>query len=402
MPSGRDTSSPRRHRPGQRHAPSMPSRLAACTLRAPVAVLLALSMLCSASCSRGDTTEQRPAGRNVLNVYNWSDYVAPDTISNFEREYGIRVNYDVYDSSEIVDAKLLAGRSGYDVVFHSYQFASRLTPLGIFRKLDTSRLDNLRYLNDELLEKISLYEAVEGYAVPYLWGSTGFAYNYDMVRARLPDAPLDSAAMIFDPEVVSKLADCGVTLLDSGTDVIPMVLAYLGRDPNAVDPDSLAAAEAQLDLVRPYIRYFSSTKMISDLPNREVCVAMSWSGDYAQASARAAEAGIDIDLRYTMPKEGSGLWVDGMFIPADAPHPDNAYLFMNYILRPEVTADISNFVFYANANEASRPLIRPEVLEDPGIYPDEAAWDLFYPVYFGDPARERLRTRTWARVKSGI
>lgn len=333
-------------------------------------------------------TEDRPAGGKMLNIYNWSDYVAPDTIANFEREYGIHVNYDVYDSSEIVDAKLLAGKSGYDVVFHSHQFASRLAPLGIFRKLDYARLDNMRYLDEALVQKISMYEAVDGYSVPYLWGSTGYAYNYDMVRARLPDAPLDSAALLFDPDVVSRLADCGVTLLDSPTDVIPMVLAYLGRDPNAVDPENLAAAEAQLDLVRPYIRYFSSTKMISDLPNREVCVAMSWSGDYAQAAARAEEAGIPIDLRYTMPREGSGLWVDGIFLPVDAPHPENAYLFMNYILRPEVTAEISNYVYYANANESAKRLLKPEVLNDPGIYPDEAAWDLLYPVYFGEPARE--------------
>lgn len=363
------------------------------------AALLALAV---ASCSSGGTTEERSEGPNVLNIYNWSDYVAPDTIANFEREYGIEVNYDVYDSSEIVDAKLLAGNSGYDVVFHSHQFASRLTPLGIFRKLDYSRLENIHYLNEKLVEKISMYDSVDGYSVPYLWGSTGFAYNYDMVHARLPDAPLDSAAMLFDPKIVSQLADCGVTWLDSPLDVIPMVLAYLGRDPNAVDAESLAAAEAQLELVRPYIRYFSSTKMLSDLPNREVCVAMSWSGDYAQAAARAEEAGIPIDLRYTMPKEGSGLWVDAMFIPSDSPHPENAYLFLDYILRPEVTAAISNYVYYANANEAARRLLDPEVLSDPGIYPDEAAWDLLYPVYFGEPARERLRTRTWARVKSGI
>lgn len=366
-----------------------------------IGMLVSLSLVLAA-CTSGSTSEAPGRRAEVLNIYNWSDYVAPDTIENFEREYGIDVNYDVYDSSEIVDAKLLAGKSGYDVVFHSYQFSGRLAPLGIFEKLDYSKLSNLKYLDDEIVEKISLYEAVEGYAVPYLWGSTGYAYNYDMVRARLPDLELDSANMLFDPEIVSQLADCGVTLLDSPTDVIPMVLAYLGRPPNAVDAESLEAAEAQLDLVRPYIRYFSSTKMISDLPNREVCVAMSWSGDYAQAAARAEAAGIPIDLRYTMPKEGSGLWVDGMFIPSDAPHKRNAYLFMDYILRPEVTAEISNYVFYANANEASQRFLDPDVLNTPGIYPDEAAWDLLYPVYFGEPKQERLRTRTWARVKSGI
>jgi putrescine transport system substrate-binding protein len=353
------------------------------------------------ACTADSGDEQR-GGARVVNVYNWSDYVAPDTIRNFEREYGIDVNYDVYDSSEIVDAKLLAGHSGYDVVFHSNQFAARLAPLGIFLKLDYERISNRRHLDEAILEKINLYEGIDDYAVPYMWGSTGYAWNAEMVRARLPDHPMDSADVLFDPDLVSRLADCGVTLLDSPTDVIPMVLAWLGRDPNAVDAESLEAAEAQLEQVRPYIRYFSSTKMISDLPNREVCVAMSWSGDYAQAMARSDAAGIDVDLRYTMPKEGSGLWVDSMFIPRDARNVDNAYLFMDYILRPAVTADISNFVFYANASESARPLLRPEVLENPGIYPDETAWELLYPVHFGEPAQERLRTRVWARVKSGI
>jgi putrescine transport system substrate-binding protein len=365
-----------------------------------LALLAILGPVLLVACSmaeRGDASRS-----DVLNIYNWSDYIAPDTIDRFEREFGIEVNYDVYDASEIVDAKLLAGSSGYDLVFHSHQFASRLAPLGILRKLDYSMLPNIGNLDPDIVERINMYEEVKGHSVPYMWGTTGYAYNEDMVRARLPDLEMDSANVLFDPEIVSRLADCGVSLLDSPTDVIPMVLAYLGLNPNAVDEQSLAAAEAQLDLVRPYVLYFSSTKMISDLPNREVCVAMSWSGDYAQAAARAADAGIRIDLRYTMPKEGSGLWVDGMFVPTDARHADNAYTFINFILRAEVTAAISNFVFYANANRAAVPLLKPEVIDNPGIYPDEESWDLLYPVRFGAPAEERLRTRVWARVKSGI
>lgn len=362
---------------------------------------LLIAILGLGACSAGGNGDNASPA-NVLNIYNWSDYIGPNTLAQFEREFGVKVNYDIYDSSEIVDAKLLAGGSGYDVVFHSHQFASRLAPLGIFQKPDYSKLSNIDNLDPDILERIHMYEEVKKYSVPYMWGTTGYAYNERMVRARLPDLAMDSANVLFDPAIVSRLADCGVTLLDSPTDVIPMVLAYLGLDPNAVDEASLAAAEAQLDLVRPYVLYFSSTKMISDLPNREVCVAMSWSGDYAQAAARAAEAGIDIDLRYTMPKEGSGLWVDGMFIPSDAKHPDNAHRFINFILRAEVTAAISNFVFYANANRAAVPLLRPEVIDNPGIYPNEQSWDLLYPVQFGAPAEERLRTRVWARVKSGI
>jgi len=369
--------------------------------RIAAAVVLTVMGSPLASCT-ADSAPEQATGARVVNIYNWSDYIAPDTIRNFEREFGIKVNYDIYDSSEIVDAKLLAGSSGYDVVFHSNQFAARLAPLGIFQELDYSKFDNLHHLDADILEKTNLYEQLEGLSVPYMWGSTGYAYNERMVRARLPDLRMNSANVLFDPDIISRLADCGVSLLDSPTDVFPMVLSYLGRDPNAIDPENLAAAEAQLDLIRPYVRYFSSTKMISDLPNREVCVAMSWSGDYAQASARAKEARIAIDLRYTMPKEGSGLWVDAMFVPADAPHVENAYLFMDYIMRPAVTAAISNHVFYANANKSAVPLLDSAVANDPGIYPDEESWALLYPVLPAEPKQERLRTRAWARFKSGL
>jgi len=368
-------------------------------IAAIVMLTIAASLLISCTVDRAPETSP---GARVLNIYNWSDYIAPDTIRNFEREFGIKVNYDVYDSSEVVDAKLLAGSSGYDVVFHSDQFSVRLAPLGVYQRLDYSKFRNLHHLDPDILEKTRLYEDLEGYTVPYMWGTTGYAYNEAMVRARLPDLELDSANVLFDPKIVSKLADCGVSLLDSPTDVFPAVQSYLGRDPNAIDEHTVAAVEAQLDRIRPYIRYFSSTKMISDLPNREVCVAMSWSGDYAQASARAAEAGIKIDLRYTMPKEGSALWVDSMLIPSDARNVENAYLFIDYILRPEVIAAVSNFIFYANPNKSAMPLLNPAVANDPGIYPDEESWELLYPVLPAEPKQERLRTRAWARVKSGI
>jgi len=349
-----------------------------------------------------DVAKEQTAQHNVVNIYNWSDYIAPDTIEKFEAEYGIKVNYDVYDSSEIVDVKLLAGSSGYDVVIHSGQFSSRLAPIGVYKKLDFSRLDNIRYLDPQILEEISQYKEIGDYNAPYMWGTTGYAWNEEMVRERLPNHPMDSSDVLFDPDVISKLADCGVSLLDGPTDIFPMVLAYLGRDPNAVDEENIAAAEAQLKLIRPYVRYFSNSKMISDLPNREVCVAMSWSGDYAQAAARAEEAGLPIKLHYTTPKEGSGLWVDGLYIPADAPHVDNAYRFINFILRPRILADISNYVYYANASEAARKYMDPRVLNDPAIYPSEEIWQRVYPVLSAPPKQERLRTRAWARVKSGI
>lgn len=346
--------------------------------------------------------DQDDDDRNVVNVYNWADYIAPDTVEKFEAEYGIKVNYDIYDSSEVVDVKLLTGSSGYDVVVHSGQFSSRLAPIGIFKKLDYSRLDNVRHLDPDLMKKIDTYEAIRGYKVPYHWGSTGYAWNAELVRERLPNHAMDSADIIFDPDVVSKLADCGVTLLDAPTTVIPMVLAYLGRDPSAVDDESLAAAEAQLKLVRPYIRYYSNQKMLSDLPNREICVAMSWSGDYVTASIRAEEADIDIDLRYTVPKEGSAFWVDGLFILSDAPHVDNAYLFIDFMMRPDIAADILTQVNYANANRSSWQLIAPELLNNAAIFPDEDVWDVMFPLKAVDPKRERPRTRTFARAKSGL
>lgn len=363
--------------------------------------LLIVVCLSCIGCSPGNSATSS-SDEKVVNVYNWADYIALDTVDKFEAEYGIKVNYDIYDGSQVVDVKLLAGNSGYDVVIHSSQYSSRLAPIGIYEKLDYSRLDNTRHLDVGMREKIDVYDKTRGYTTLYHWGTTGYAWNVRLVRERLPDHPMDSMDVLFDPDVASKLADCGISLLDGPTDIYPMVLSYLGMDPNAVDDESIAAAEAQLMLVRPYIRYFSNQKMQIDLPNQEVCVAMSWSGDYATAARRSREAGLDLELRYTMPKEGSGLWVDGVFMPADAPHKDNAYLFINFLMRPDIAADIANQVYYANINRSSWELTDPEVINDPAIYPPESEWHLLYPILSVDPKRERIRTRSFARVKSGI
>lgn len=366
-----------------------------------VRLLCATMCVSIAGCS-ADSTAVTTNDENVVNVYNWADYIAPDTVEKFEAEYGIKVNYDIYDGSQVVDVKLLAGNSGYDVVVHSSQYSSRLTPIGVYEKLDFSRLDNRRHLDPDLIEKIDVYVKTRGYTIPYHWGTTGYAWNVKLVRERLPDHPMDSMDVLFDPEVASKLADCGISLLDGPTDIYPMVLSYLGLEPNAVDDESLAAAEAQLMLVRPYIRYFSNQKMQVDLANQEVCVAMSWSGDYALAAAHAKEAGLDLDLRYTLPKEGSGLWVDGVYMPADAPHKDNAYLFLNFLMRPDIAADIANYAHYANSNKSSWEFIRPDIMNNAAIYPPEEDWDVLYPILAVDPKRERFRTRSFARVKAGI
>lgn len=339
---------------------------------------------------------------SVVNVYNWSEYIGPTTLADFEAETGIRVHYDTYDSSEIVEAKLLAGSTGYDVVVHGGQYASRLIPLGIFQPLDHSRLDGWDDLDPAVLARLAEYDPGNRYAAPYMWGSTGFAYNVAMIRERMPDAPVDSGAMIFDPDVVSRFADCGVSFLDSPTDVIPMALVYLGLDGNSTDPDDIRAVEALLASIRPYIRYFSSERMLVDMPNEEICVAMSWSGDYAVAKARAAEVGIDIDLAYSVPKEGSFFWFDGLFIPSDAPHPDSARHFIEFLLRPRVIAAVTNHTQYANAVVTARRFVAPEILDDPAVYPDARTIELLHMTRSLPPKVERRRTRAFARFKAGM
>ncbi len=342
------------------------------------------------------------ATASTLNIYNWADYIDPALLEEFEREYGIDVNYDVYDSSEMVDTKLMTGHSGYDVVMHSTSFSTRLIPIGVYEIVDTSRLHNWHHIDTALIDKITADFGAEIAGVPYMWGTTGFTYNRDRVLARMPDAPLHSAAMIFDPTIVARFADCGVSLLDDPTSVIPMAMLYLGYPTNSVDPDHLREVEQLLKAVRPHIKYFSSTKTLLDLPSEEVCVAMSWSGDYSVASARAAEAGLDIDLGYTIPSEGSVDWYDVMYIPADAPHPDNAYLFLDFMLRPEIIARATNFTGYANANRSATALVDPKITSDPAIYPDPQTRQRLYPSQILAPKLERLRSRTWTKIKSGL
>jgi len=342
------------------------------------------------------------AEEKILNVYTWPDYIGPTTIADFEAEYGIEVNYDTYDSTEVVEARLLAGRTGNDVVVHAERYSARLIPIGIYQPLDRSKLTNWDNLDPWVLKMLATTDPGNRYGVPYLWGTTGFAYNVKMVRERMPDAPVDSGAIIFNPAIARRFADCGITFLDEPTDVIPLAMLYLGHDPNSLRPADLAEVEALLKGVRPYIRYFSSAKMLIDLPNEEVCVAMSWSGDYAQAMLRAREVGKDIKLAYTAPKEGTVAWFDLWFIPADAPHPGNAHLFLNYLLRPQVIAAISNETHYAAANWRATPYLLPEVRDDPAVYPTEEVRNRLYQGYLHNPKEERLRSRLWSRVKTGL
>jgi putrescine transport system substrate-binding protein len=369
-------------------------------VRLPALALAGLVLALPAASTAGPAafgTEEK-----ILNVFTWPDYIAPNTIADFEAEYGIKVNYDTYDSTEMAEARLLAGRTGYDVVVHAERYSARLIPIGIYRPLDRGRLTNWKYLDPWVLNTLQENDPGNRYGVPYLWGTTGFTYNVKMIRERMPDAPVDSARMIFDPEVARHFADCGITFLDEPTDVIPMALLYLGHDPNSLDPKDLAEVEALLKSVRPYIRYFSSAKMLIDLPNEEVCIAMSWSGDYAQAMYRAQQVGKPVELAYTTPSEGTMAWFDMWFIPADASHPGNAHLFLNYLLRPEVIAAISNETRYAAPNLRARQYLLPEVRDDPAVYPPEDVRLRLRKGVLHSPKEERMRSRLWSRVKTGL
>jgi len=337
----------------------------------------------------------------VLNVYNWSDYIAEDTISNFEDRTGITVNYDVFDSNEVLEAKLLAGNSGYDVVVPAASFLERQITAGVFARLDKSRLSNYGNLDATILERVAAHDPGNEHAVPYMWGTTGFGYNVAKVAAVMSDAPTGSWRMLFDPEVVAELADCGVTLLDAPTEVFANLMGYLGRDPNSESPEDVELFEEHLLKVRPHIRYFHSSQNINDLANGEICVAMGWSGDMLIARDRALEAGQGVEIAYTIPQEGAVIWFDNLAIPSDAPHPENAHLFLDYMMEAEVAAAISNYVFYANANSASLPYVDDEVKSDPSIYPSDAVKENLFADLADSPAFTRLLTRAWTRVKTG-
>lgn len=338
----------------------------------------------------------------VLNIYNWSDYIAEDTIPDFEERTGIDVNYDVFDSNEVLEAKLLTGSSGYDLVVPTANFMARQIQAGAFQELNKDALPNLANMDEALMERVAVHDPENAHSIIYMWGTTGFGYNVEMIDERMPDAPVDSWDMMLDPEVVANFADCGVAILDApSTDVIPIVLNYLGLDPNSDDRDDLAKAEAHLKELRPHVRYFHSSQYINDLANGDVCLAMGWSGDILQARDRADEAGQGVEVDYVIPKEGTVLWFDMMAIPADAPHPENAHAFLNYLMEPEVTAAITNYVYYANANAAATEFVEDEVKNDPGIYPSDEVKEKLFGVTTKSARYDRNVTRSWTSVKTG-
>jgi putrescine transport system substrate-binding protein len=349
------------------------------------------------------SSAQAFAEEPVLNVFNWSDYIADEVIQEFQAETGIKVVYDVYDSNEVLEAKLLAGSSGYDMVFPTARpFAQRHVKAGIYRKLDKAALTNYGNLDPVIMNGLSDIDPNNEHLVPYMWGTTSIGYNVGKVAEKLgADAEVDTWSLIFDPARAEKLADCGISLLDDPTEVFSAALAYLGKDPNSTAKADLEAATALLQKVRPFIRYFHSSQYINDLANGDLCVAHGYSGDILQARDRAVEAANGVEVALTIPREGAVAFVDVMAIPADASHPENAQRLIDYLLRPEVIARITNYVGYANAVPAAMPLLDEEVRNNKGIFPPaEVVARLIAPAEL-EPNAQRARTRAWTRVKAG-
>jgi putrescine transport system substrate-binding protein len=338
-----------------------------------------------------------------LNVYNWSDYIAPDTIPKFEAETGIKVTYDVYDSNEVLEAKLLAGNSGYDIVVPSASpFMARQIAAGVYHSLDKSKLPGWKNLDPKILDLVAGADPRNAYGVPYLWSDTGIGFNEKQVRAALgEEASVDSLALVFDPANAQKLAACGISLLDTPQEVFPATLAYLGLDPKSRDLGDLDKAFTALGKIRPYIRKFHSSQYINDLAGGDLCVALGYSGDVVQARNRAREAGNKVEIGFRVPKEGAMMSVDMLGIPADAPHPESALRFVDYLLHPAVIADITDAVWYPNPNIPATALVKSEIRDDPAVYPPEDSRRRFYVDLPAPPAYERARTRAWTRLKSG-
>ncbi|MGA9094945.1 MAG: polyamine ABC transporter substrate-binding protein [Pseudomonas alloputida] len=338
----------------------------------------------------------------TVKIYNWSSYVAPDTLKNFQQASGIVPTYDVYDSNETLDGKLMTGNSGYDVVFPSNHFMARQIQGKALKRLDKSQLPNWHNLNPVLLKALEVNDPGNQYGFPYLWGSTGIGYNIDKVKAVLGDnAPVDSWDLIFKPEYMSKLKSCGVAVLDNGPELLPIALHYLGLPHHSQDPKDYEKAKDLLMKVRPYISYFHSSKYTGDLANGDICVVVGFSGDVLQAKNRADEANNGVKVGYSIPKEGAPMWFDMVAMPVDAPDEKAGYAYMNYLLQPEVMANISNHVQYANGNLKADGLVDPAMKGNTMIYPSDEVMGKLYALEAMPAKIDRIRTRIWTSIKAG-
>jgi putrescine transport system substrate-binding protein len=343
------------------------------------------------------------AEEKTLHIYNWSDYIAPNTVPDFQKETGIKVVYDVFDSNEVLEGKLMAGSTGFDLVVPSASFLERQLAAGVFQPLDKSKLPNYKNLDPDLLKMVAQHDPGNKYAIPYLWATTGIGYNVDKVKAVLgKDAPVNSWDLVLKPENLEKLKSCGVSFLDAPAEIYATVLNYLHLDPNSTKAsDYTGAANDLLLKLRPNIRYFHSSQYINDLANGDICVAIGWAGDVMQASNRAKEAKNGVNVAYSIPKEGALAFFDVFAIPADAKNLDEAYQFLNYLMEPKVIAQISNTVYYASGNKAATPLVNEDVRNNPGIYPPVDVQAKLFSLKVQDPKIDRVITRSWTKVKTG-
>jgi putrescine transport system substrate-binding protein len=366
----------------------------------PLLGLLALAG-CGAHHDEAVTTAAGAAEEKLLNVYSWLDYIAPDTVANFEKETGIKVHYDMYDNNEVLETKLLTGNTHYDIVLPTGYFFARQRSAGIFRKLDKAALSNLHNADPEILRMMAVYDPGNDYAIPYMFATTGLGYNVAQVQARLGGNVPDGWSLLFDANNAAKLKDCGIAIVDSEMDVFESAMLYLGKDPNRLDAADVAAASAVLMKIRPFVRYIDPAQYISDMANGSICLSLGWSGDVEQANSRAAEANTGVKLAYFVPREGAAITVDMMAIPADAPHPHNAALWMNYLMRPEVMASITNFIRYPNGYSGSLPGVLDSVKSDAAIYPAEAVRTRLFVPKAVPLDYTRVITREWTRFRTG-
>jgi len=340
------------------------------------------------------------AQERTVNVYNWSDYIDESILADFTKETGIKVVYDVFDSNEVLETKLLAGGTGYDLVVPSATFLARQITAGIFQPLDKSKLSNAKNLWSEVQKRTEVYDPGQKYSINYMWGTTGIGYNVKAAQERL-GGPVASWDVVFDPEKLAKFKDCGVHMLDAPQEMVPAALNYLGKDPDSKSAEDVKAAAELLEATRQNIQKFNSSEYINGLANGDICLAVGWSGDVFQARDRAAEAKAGVEVGYAIPSQGALMWFDQMAIPADAKNVAEAHEFLNYIMRPEVIAKASNYVYYANGNEASQPLLEKDITGDPAIYPDAATLGKLYVTTPWGPKEQRVLTRSWTRVKTG-
>jgi putrescine transport system substrate-binding protein len=338
----------------------------------------------------------------VVNIYNWSDYIAPRIIEDFTKETGIKVRYDTFDSNDTLETKLLAGNSGYDVVVPTGYFLQRQIKAGIFQALDKEKLPNLANIWSVIAARMAKYDPGNQYAVSYMWGTTGIGYNPMKARQAMgASGGIDSWNVVFKPESLARFKDCGVHMLDSSDDILPAALHYLGLDPNSTSEADLQKSADVVTRVRPFVRKFHSSEYVNALASGEICFAVGFSGDIKQSQKRAAEAKNGVEVTYAIPNEGAQLWFDNLAIPRDARNVAEAHAFINFLQKPEVAATNSNYVSYANGNLASQKFIDRAILEDKTIYPDDAMMSRFYVLNAHDPKTERLMNRLWIRIKTG-